>query len=230
MKKILVVDDDSGILDVVEHLLEENYEVHKALDLNQARNVIDGKHIDLLILDEMLPDGRGSELCGSLKKAPEKYKFPIIMLTGNSDLTNKLTAFNLGADDYVVKPFEPLELFARVQARLRSAEAGDSGTQNVKRGVLELDLVNQGMVLNLDSGLQKVPVTPIEFKILYLLAKDSGKIHSRGDILEYVWGKDHYVIERTVDQHISKLRKKLNPSDLTIKSLHKQGYVLVGFE
>ena len=147
------------------------------------------------------------------------------MLTSKKELKDKLTAFNSGADDYVIKPFEPLELLARAQARLRDNASEIAEGSEITRGDLDLDLTTQGVVLNKNNEKIKLDLTPIEFKILYFLSKVPGDVYNRRDILKNVWGENNHVIERTVDQHISKLRKKLDNSAYTIKSLHKQGYL-----
>ncbi len=225
-KKIILIDDDYDIHDLIRHTLSKEFELSYAEYLNEGESLIKKNHFDLLILDETLPDGRGSELCHKLKKELDFKDLQIIMLTQRKDLKDKLNAFDAGADDYISKPFEPLELLARINARLR----GTTGTHGnlLEKYDLKLELTTQALSIK-NSGndqWEDIALTPIEFKILYQLIKDEGVVKSRNELLESVWGKGQNVIDRTVDQHVSKLRKKLTPSVMTVKSLHKKGYLL----
>lgn len=224
MKKILVIDDDSDVLALVKHTLSREFDVTFAEEISLGEGLIVREEFDLIILDEVLPDGLGSELCQRIKNTSGKESLPVIMLTQRKELKDKLNAFDAGADDYVSKPFEPLELLARVHARLRVA--GNSGSNVLEREDLKLELTAQALHLVKDGKEEEVLLTPIEFKLLYQLAKDEGVVKSRADLLEAVWGKNQNVIDRTVDQHISKLRKKIEGSRMTVKSLHKKGYLL----
>jgi DNA-binding response OmpR family regulator len=159
-----------------------------------------------------------------VKSTDGKEDIPIVMLTQRKELKDKLNAFEAGADDYISKPFEPLELLARVNARLRGTNPKNSNL--LEREDLKLDLTNQHLTLIKEEGEEEISLTPIEFKILYQLAREEGVVRSRADLLETVWGKNQNVIDRTVDQHVSKLRKKLEGSRMTVKSLHKKGYLL----
>lgn len=224
MKKVLLIDDDIDIHAIIKHAIGNQFTLFTASTLAEGEMVLKDHEIELLILDEMLPDGRGSDLCYRVKNHFNLPHLPIIMLTQKRDLQDKLTAFNSGADDYLVKPFEPLELRARMQARLRAPAPVQEGNI-VERGDLVLDLATQSVSIKNHDELEDLDLTPIEFKILYFLAKDPGSIHNRADILKNVWGENNHVIERTVDQHISKLRKKMATSEFSIKSLHKKGYL-----
>ncbi len=225
MKKILVIDDDQDILALVKHTLSREFEVTFAEYIADAEALISRNEFDLIVLDEILPDGLGSELCQRIKNTTGKEALPVIMLTQRKELKDKLNAFDAGADDYISKPFEPLELLARVHARLRVINGSTSST--LEREDLKLEVTAQSLHLVSESGTEEeVALTPIEFKILYHLAKEEGVVRSRSELLETVWGKNQNVIDRTVDQHVSKLRKKIENSRLTVKSLHKKGYLL----
>ena len=230
MKKILLVDDDSDIHNIVTHALSSHFSLQIAHNIQLACDTLVNHDFDLIILDEGLPDGSGTDLCFKIRNDFKKEGLPIIMLTSRKDLKDKLMAFNSGADDYVIKPFEPLELLARINARLKTSASSDSTGGPIERGDLVLDLEKQTLGQVKAEGLEDIPLTPIEFKILYFLAKEPEAVYNRTKILEAVWGKDQHVIERTVDQHISKLRKKLSPTEWTIKSLHRQGYLFTKSE
>jgi len=222
MKKILVVDDDQDIFNLVNAALSSDYSLTWASNISKAREEFNKEEYDFIILDEMLPDGRGTEFCHYIKQDLKRPDLPIVMLTSQKELENKLTAFESGADDYVTKPFEPLELKARIQARLRTSHAGEANI--MVKGDLRFDLSTQALSLELSGVANAVDLTPIEFKILYLMAKQEGTVMSREVILTEIWGKNNYVVDRTVDQHISKIRKKIGQSQYTIKSAHGKGY------
>lgn len=224
MKRILVIDDDSDVLALVKHTLSREFQVTFAERISDGESLLVKEEYDLVVLDEVLPDGLGSELCQRIKNTGSTETIPVIMLTNRKELKDKLNAFDAGADDYISKPFEPLELLARVHARLRVVSG--SGTNVLEREDLRLELTGQNLHLVKADGEEEILLTPIEFKILYQLAKEEGSVKSRQEILEAVWGKNQNVIDRTVDQHISKLRKKIEKSKLTVKSLHKKGYLL----
>ncbi|MEC7275495.1 MAG: response regulator transcription factor [Bdellovibrionota bacterium] len=224
MKKIIVIDDDQDILALVKHSLSRDFEVAFADTVSAGERLIAQGDYDLVILDENLPDGFGTELLQRVKSTDGKEDIPIVMLTQRKELKDKLNAFEAGADDYISKPFEPLELLARVNARLRGTNPKNSNL--LEREDLKLDLTNQHLTLIKEEGEEEISLTPIEFKILYQLAREEGVVRSRADLLETVWGKNQNVIDRTVDQHVSKLRKKLEGSRMTVKSLHKKGYLL----
>lgn len=222
MKKILVVDDDQDIFNLVNSSLNAEYALTWASDISKAREEFGKEEFDFIILDEMLPDGRGSEFCHYVKQELKRPDLPIVMLTSQKELENKLNAFESGADDYITKPFEPLELKARIQARLRTSHSGEANI--MVKGDLRFDLSTQALSLEMSGVATPVDMTPIEFKILYLMAKQEGTVMSREVILTEIWGKSNFVVDRTVDQHISKIRKKIGPSQYTIKSSHGKGY------
>lgn len=222
MKRILLVDDDQDIFNLVKVALSDEHNLIWAEDLTKGREIFKTDEFDLIILDEMLPDGRGSEFCYYIKQILKKTYLPIVMLTSRAELENKLNAFESGADDYITKPFEALEFKARIQARLRAVQTGDVNI--MFKGDLRFDLSRQALSLELSGISNRVDLTPIEFKILYLLAKQEGAVMSRDQILVKIWGENNHVVDRTVDQHISKVRKKLDHSQYTIKSAHGKGY------
>lgn len=224
MKKILIIDDDQDVLALLRHTLSREFELTFAETISDGEGQVSRSDYDLIVLDEVLPDGLGSELCQRIKNTQGKENIPVVMLTQRKELKDKLNAFDAGADDYISKPFEPLELLARVHARLRS----NSGGSNIlEREDLRLEITSQVLHLVDSEGKEEeIPLTPIEFKILYHLTKEEGVVRSRAELLELVWGKNQNVIDRTVDQHVSKLRKKIEGSRMTVKSLHKKGYLL----
>lgn len=221
---ILLIDDDSEIQRLLEAVLTPTYALFHVDSLRQGRDFLSRTLPDLILLDDELPDGRGLEMFQSLKHLEGAHETPILMLTKRGAVENKVAAFELGAEDYITKPFEPLEVLARVQLRLKHKK----GTGVAQRfDDLELDVPMSKAYLLVGENRNEIEMTPIEFKILYLLASRRGEVLTRRDILNEVWGKSQHVIERTVDQHVSKIRKKIQDSSFTVRSAHGRGYAFV---
>ncbi len=201
---ILVVDDEQEIAELVAvYLKKEGFEVFTAQTAAEAREAAVGGKISLAILDVMLPDGDGFALCREFKA---RYRFPIIMLTARVEAKDKIAGLELGADDYVTKPFNPLELVARVRALLRRSE--DYGRERE-------DIFDEGgLVVNNATHEctlygKEIALTPTEFSILWLLCKNQGRAVPSEEIFETVWKEKYYESNNTVMVHIRRLRKKL---------------------
>ncbi|SFR09247.1 response regulator transcription factor [Desulfoscipio geothermicus] len=207
MKKetILIADDEEKIRQIVKKYLEkEGFSVLECVDGLEAIQAFTKHAPDLVILDIMMPGADGWEVCRELRKTS---KVPIIMLTAREDEVDRVLGLEMGADDYVVKPFSPRELMARVKAVLRRLNDRNLGE---KENILSFE----GLTINLDARKvtindKEIILTPKEFDILYFLAKSSGKAYSRDHILLSVWGDDYFGDTRTVDTHINRLREKL---------------------
>lgn len=206
--KILVVDDDKKTVDLIKLYLEKDgYQVLTAYDGLQALELARQKRPDLIVLDLMLPQVDGLDICRTLRVRGES-KVPIIMLTARTTEEDKLLGLDLGADDYVTKPFSPRELLARVRAVLRRvAEAEDKGPSQLRYDDLVVDLVRHEVRL----GQAPVHLTPREFKLLETLAREPGRAFTRLELLDAVFGFDYEGLERTVDVHVMNLRKKIEP-------------------
>lgn len=209
-EKILVVDDEHDIADLLEvYLQNENYLIYKYYSAKEALDCIENKEIDLAILDIMLPDINGFSLC---QKIREKYTYPIIMLTAKDEETDKITGLTLGADDYVTKPFRPLELIARVKAQLRRYNKyTPSPVQEIPAAILtykKLSLNTQTYECVLDGKI--IPLTPTEFSILRILLENQGVVVSLEDLFHSVWKGEYYSKNSsTITVHIRHLREKL---------------------
>lgn len=210
MEKILVVDDEKAIADLIEvYLKSENFDVLKFYNGNDALQCINNETLDLAILDVMLPDINGFTLCSIIR---EKYNFPVIMLTAKDEEIDKITGLTLGADDYMTKPFRPLEMIARVKAQLRRFKKYN----NVDVVHDENLIVFSGLVLNKDKhecllNEKKLKLTPTEFSILWLLASHRGKVVTSEELFSGVWGDKYYINNNnTVMVHIRHLREKMN--------------------
>lgn len=205
--KILVVDDEKRIVDLVKIYLErEGFSVDEAFDGQQALDKTSSSSYDLIILDLMLPIVDGWTVCKDIR---QKYDTPIIMLTARGEEFDKVLGFELGADDYVVKPFSPRELTARVKALLRRiVSKEDEESEILAFPELMIDPISRVVKVNN----KEVALTPKEFDLLYFLAKNKGKVFSREKLLKEVWGYDFYGSLRTIDTHIKQLREKLGRS------------------
>lgn len=228
-EKILVVDDEHDIADLLEvYLKNENYTVYKYYSEMEALECIEREELDLAILDIMLPGVDGFSIC---QKIRERYTYPIIMLTAKDEETDKITGLTLGADDYVTKPFRPLELVARVKAQLRRykkyspvSEVETQKTTRLSYKKLELDMKTYECLL--DGEL--VALTPTEFSILQLLLKQAGNVVSLEELFRSVW-KDEYYNKNssTITVHIRHLREKLRDTGANptyIKTIWGVGY------
>ncbi|NLJ85731.1 MAG: response regulator transcription factor [Firmicutes bacterium] len=221
-EKILVVDDEHSIVELIKFNLEkEDLQVVTAYDGDEAIQVFNREKPDLVILDIMLPFKDGWEVCRELR---DISAVPIIMLTAKEEEADKIKGLEIGADDYVTKPFSPKELVARVRAALRRASQAAPASEHV--------VSLQGLRIDIDRHLvtldeEPLTLTPKEFDLLLLLVKNKGKVLSRDMLLETVWGYDYGGETRTVDVHIRRLRQKMNedPSQPRfIHTVHGVGY------
>ncbi|WP_034863005.1 response regulator transcription factor [Ruminiclostridium cellobioparum] len=223
-KKILVVDDEQKIVDVVKSYLEHSgYEVYTALNGNQAMAVFEKTEPALIILDLMLPDISGEEICKNIRK---KSGVPIIMLTARADEEDILKGLEIGADDYILKPFSPRQLVARVAAVLRRAHEIPAPVVNV----IELeDIVVDDMKHEVKKKEEIINLTPNEYKIFFTMLKYPNKTFTREELITMALGDDFEGFDRTVDTHIKNLRQKIedDPRDPRyLQTVHGIGYRL----
>ena len=223
MKQLIaILDDEPDILNLVSINLEKNgFETAKFELADELNKFLERKIPDLIILDLMLPDADGFDVCKDLKKNEQYTSIPIIMLTAKGEETDRILGLEFGADDYVVKPFSPRELVARVKAVLRRGKMKEEAKKIIEIGkTLRIDLQKYEVYLN-D---RKLNLTSTEFKIIKLLATRKGWVYSRNQILDHLWGNDKIVVDRTVDVHIRNLRTKLGPAGKYIKNIRSVGY------
>lgn len=212
-EKILIVDDEQEIADLVALYLEnENFTVYKYYTGRDALDCISGEKLDLAILDVMLPDMSGFQICQSIRR---EHNFPVIMLTAKGEEIDKITGLTLGADDYITKPFLPLELVARVKAQLRRYKRYNTGTGQEED---EHIIVHSGLVLNIkahECTLNEKPIclTPTEFEILRILCQNKGNVVSSEELFHQIWGDEYYSKNNnTITVHIRRLREKMGES------------------
>lgn len=203
-KLIAVVDDEPDIVELIaHHLKKEKFRVKEFYDGESLLSYIETNLPDLIILDLMLPQIDGLEICRILKRNERTFLIPIIMLTAKGTETDKVVGLELGADDYIVKPFSPRELIARVKAVLRRTEARPDKTRIIKKNNLMIDLAKYKVTI---KG-KEINLTTTEFKLLSILAGKPVWVFSRNKLLDKLWGEDKIVLDRTIDVHITQLRK-----------------------
>lgn len=204
-RTILVVDDDHKIVDLVAlYLKRDGYTVLTAHDGREALDIARRKRPDLIVLDLLLPELDGADVCRLLRA---ESQVPIIMLTARSTDDDKLRGLDLGADDYLTKPFNPRELMARIRAVLRRVHPAEEPNEDLVFGDLTISFVRHEVLL---AG-QPVSLTPTEFRLLETLAREPGRAFSRAELLDRVFGFDYVGVERTIDVHVMNLRRKIEP-------------------
>ena len=207
---ILVVDDEQAIADLIElYLKNEDYTVYKFYNGREALDCIENDKIDLAILDVMLPDENGFAICQRIR---ERFNFPVIMLTAKSEEIDKITGLTLGADDYITKPFRPLELVARVKAQLRRFTKYNTGEPAKEEQIADFS----GLVLDKNTrectlNEERLALTPTEFSILWVLAANRGRVVASEELFHAVWGEKYFTSSNnTVMVHIRHLREKMH--------------------
>ncbi|WP_309607185.1 phosphate regulon transcriptional regulator PhoB [Phenylobacterium sp.] len=221
---ILVVEDEDSLATLLQYNLQkEGYEVRLAGDGEEALVMIDERLPDLVVLDWMLPKVSGIEVCRRLRQRNETRNLPIVILTARGEESDRVRGLDTGADDYVVKPFSMTELTARIRAVLRRLRPG-LAEDRVRRGDLLIDRVAH----RVKRAGQEIHLGPTEFRLLDYLMQHPGRVFSREQLLDAVWGSDVYVEARTVDVHIGRLRKALGASDDSdpIRTVRSAGYSL----
>ena len=221
---ILVVEDEDSLATLLQYNLDkEGYKVGLAGDGEEAMVMLDEQQPDLMVLDWMLPKVSGVEVCRRVRARAETRNMPIIMLTARGEETDRIRGLDTGADDYIVKPFSMTELAARIRAVLRRIRPG-LADDRVRYGDLLIDRAAH----RVRRGEREVHLGPTEFRLLDYLMQHPGRVFSREQLLDAVWGSDVYVEARTVDVHIGRLRKALNEGadDDPIRTVRSAGYSL----
>ena len=224
--KVLVIEDEPDIRKTVEYnLTREGYEVSGCGSISEAKTLLENPNFSIILLDLMLPDGSGLDLCKQIKSNPETNETPILILTAKDDEVDKVVGFELGADDYVTKPFSVRELILRVKAILkRNTKTISSSNQiheiNRNFGSLKIDLESYEVFINDEE----VILTTLEFKLLNQLIERRGRVQTRDQLLTDVWGYSSDVTTRTVDTHIKRLREKLGSMGKYVQTIRGVGY------
>ena len=221
-QKILIIEDEPDIRKTLEYnISREGYEVISASSLLEARQNLESSSFSLLLLDLMLPDGSGLDLFRELKQDKSKSSMPVIILTAKDDEVDKVVGFELGADDYVTKPFSVRELILRVKAVLkRGVSKSDNVEVQRQFGELKIDVDSHEVFVNDEQ----ISLTALEFKLLRQLVDRRGRVQSRDQLLSDVWGYSSDVTTRTVDTHIKRLREKLGDMGKYVQTIRGVGY------
>lgn len=221
-KRVLIVDDDPVTHTIVKGVLDATTQFIGFFSLKEAEDYLNSNELpSLVIIDRVLPDGDGLNLCAKIRSDSRLQEIPIIFLSSKIDETDKVGGLFAGADDYVCKPVSPLELKARIQARLRSK------SQKIRLGNLVIELATHRVFQDFSGKLLELELTRIEFKMLILMAKFPDRIFSRDAILTGVWGLDAHVSDRVVDTHISHLRKKILQAGVAVQAIRGEGYKMI---
>ena len=219
MSKILIVDDEQDIVELLSHNLgKEGFSTIKAYDGEAALGLVRSGKPDLMILDLMLPKMNGLDVCKAIRRNPETANLPIIMLTAKGEEIDKIIGLEIGADDYITKPFSVKELIARVRSILRRMQDVEKKTGNEEFEYKDMK-INYASCLVKISGKQ-VTLSPTELKLLFFLSRNRGRVYSRNQILDHVWGDDTFITDRAVDVHIRRLRSQIE------KDMENPNYIL----
>ncbi len=221
-QKILIIEDEPDIRKTLEYnLSKEGFDVICASSLSEGKDYLNIDSFSLILLDLMLPDGSGLDLCRELKSNTEKKLIPIIILTAKDDEVDKVVGFELGADDYVTKPFSVRELILRIKAVLKRGNAKSENLEVERQfGDLVIDVESHEVFVNKEH----VALTALEFKLLRQLVDRRGRVQSRDQLLSDVWGYSADVTTRTVDTHIKRLREKLGAMGKYVQTIRGVGY------
>lgn len=219
---ILLIEDQPDFQTLIRGALPD-HRILGALSAEEGLRILKQNPIDLVLLDLNLPDKNGLRLLSELRGDLEKPPIPVMCITGESGIQEKVTAFELGAEDYIVKPFDLLELKARVEAKLRKTAVS---LPSIRLGSLRIDPESHQVMIDRAGGTTDAGLTQTEFKLLSLFAKNPGKAFSRPEILKSVWGQSIAVSDRVIDVHLCSLRKKIKGARVMIQSIAGTGYRL----
>ena len=220
-QKILIIEDETDIRELLTYNLElEGLEVVGAANGEEAFRVLKSEPVQLVVLDLMLPDVSGLEICRYIRRESALSRLPVIMLTAKGEEVDRIVGFELGADDYVTKPFNIREMILRVKAVLARAKTTPASGKALRRGPLTID--PEQYEVTVDG--RPLTLTATEFRLLHHLAAHPGHARNRDELLDIIWGEDKFVTPRTVDTYIRRLREKLGPAGEMIQTLRGVGY------
>jgi DNA-binding response OmpR family regulator len=226
MAEILCVEDSQEFQILIAKALQ-GHSVKMASTLREATSIVEKQPFDLVVLDLALPDGNGIQFLEHLNGAPEKSQLPVFVLTSSDELSNKIAAFSIGVEDYICKPFNALEFKARVDSKLRKAKALQQKVDQIEVGDLSISVPGQRVFVRNSQSEKPIDLTSLEFRILRLLAGRPDCLFTREQLIDQIWGVGTYISDRTVDTHISRLRKKLLNSSVRIDTVFGEGYRLL---
>jgi phosphate regulon transcriptional regulator PhoB len=225
MKRVLIIEDDRDIVELVRYnLANEGFQVSAAFDGGTGLSTLKKTPPDLLLLDLMLPKMSGLDICREVRRDDSLNRLPILMLTARGDEADRVVGLEMGADDYVTKPFSPRELLARVKALLRRAEPPADAPRTIEVGKLAIDPASY----RVSHAGKAVPLSTLEFRLLYYLASRPNRVFTRDQLLDAVWGTDRFVTPRSVDVYVRRLREKIESdpeNPIHLKTVRGAGYL-----
>jgi len=229
MYNILLVEDSAEIQTLVLRALGSDYTVAVVSSVSEATTFLQNSKnkCDLILMDIMLPDGDGFKLSANIQNGSfgkDNENMSLVFLTAKSDISEKVLGFSLGADDYIVKPFDPIELKARVQARLNKTQKRKEKENILTKDDMTLNASLQKVTWKQSNKEMSIDLTPLEFKLLYHFVKHEDHVFSRNQLIDVIWGNGVHILDRTIDTHISNLRKKLKDTAYSVQSVHGVGY------
>lgn len=225
--KVLFIEDSESDQALVMGVLRQHCDLVPAKNLASARAELESGPFDLILLDVILPDGDGFHFFSQIQADKRWREIPVIFMTAKSGAPDEVLGFSLGAEDYIAKPFDPLKLKARIEARLRKISEQKGREPVLRKDGLRVDISQQKVFLRTGEGEESLDLTPLELKILAHLMRHEDQVLSREALISEVWGPGVNVIDRAVDMHMSNLRKKITTSSYTIRSVHGIGYRFV---
>ncbi len=230
MYRVLLVEDSPESRRLVEATLSPEIRVDSVGSAAEAEDRLRQASFDLVILDVVLPDQDGFKLCSSLQNSPKTKDVPIMFLSGKTAIDDRVLGFSVGAEDYMVKPFAPAELRARVQAKLKRVSQKKQDKMTYRKNDLTFDVSFHRVSFRMDGADRPLDVTPIEFRLLLHLAQNEEQVFSRDQLMTLIWGENVHRVDRVIDVHLSKIRKKLQGTGYTIQCVPKVGYAFMRAE
>ena len=227
MYRILLIDDQKDVHMMLDEAFFGEVVLNSAFSLSEAHALLSGNKYDLVLLDIGLPDGDGLDFYASLKNRNILRDTPVVFLTGNRNHSAMSIGFSLGADDYIRKPFDPVEVKLRCLARIKKTSEKVDQEKQIFIGDFRIEKSSQQIFKKAHGKEQPLELTPTGFKLLRFLLTNHGKIFSRNQIIDEIWGVGRFIAERTVDTHVALIRKQLVGTDVIITSVHGQGYQLI---
>jgi DNA-binding response OmpR family regulator len=224
MYQILCIEDSEEVQLVLRKTLMPTHTASFASTIEEARIELNQKKFDLIVLDINLPDGDGLRFCSELKSSQDHGEIPIFILTGNQSIQDKTLGFQLGIEDFIVKPFVPMELKIRIESRLKKISSQKQTSSIYKVGNLTIDFSCQRAGLDSSEEVSNIELSSTEFKILGFLIKNKEQVKSREQIIQAVWGDGLHLSDRTIDSHISRIRKKILKCDYSLEAVQNYGY------
>lgn len=230
MGSVLLIEDDEEMVFIIRKALEPEHQVTSASSLAKATELLQQHSYQLILLDVTLPDGDGFEFFSELKNSSNIRLVPVLFLTGKSSTADQVLGLSMGAEDYLIKPVQPILLRARVDAKIKKYIELHKESDTYTIGNLKFIISKQKAIIMKETGETEMDLTPLEFKLLLHFSKHGEEVFTRDQLISRVWGENVHVFDRTVDTHVSNLRKKLKDSHCSLGSIHGVGYRLVPHE